>query len=115
VVVLVDDDVPLPPAHALEIRTSGLWAALFCETPFEHWTVGLEGFALAFEDPADAERGVGERVPLGFDLEWEATAPPVSDEHGDAQPCTVSGDVLLATDVIAVDSEGHRWHRWDPA
>jgi hypothetical protein len=113
VVVLVDDEVPLPPPHLLEIRTAGLWAAVHCETPFEHWTVGLEGFALAFENPADIASGRGDRTALGFDLEWEATSPPEADS--DAQACVVHGEILVGDDAIAVEGAGHRRHSWGAA
>jgi len=60
-------------------RGDGLWLSLVCETPGEHWTVGMEAFALAVDDPDD-ERG--DRVPLGLDIEWGA-------------PGWVFGDVLV--------------------
>lgn len=87
--VVRDDDAP-PAALAsgtFDVRATGLWLSLVCETPGEHWTVGLETFALAVDDPDD-ERG--ELVPLGFDIEWEA-------------PGTVHGEVLVADQVLALD------------
>jgi len=56
----------------LVVRGDGLWAELVEETSGEHWTAGLEAFGVRLDDPLDAERGErGERLPLGFDLEWE--------------------------------------------
>ncbi|MDP9441800.1 MAG: hypothetical protein M3P34_06425 [Actinomycetota bacterium] len=56
----------LPRGSVLELREDGLWAALYCETPHEHWTAGLEAFAVALDDPDDAFRGErGDRVPRG--------------------------------------------------
>ena len=47
VMVVADEDVPVPrPQAGLDIRTDGLWASLYCETPFEHWSMGLEAFGL---------------------------------------------------------------------
>jgi hypothetical protein len=63
--VVRDDEVRPGP----DLRGPGLWLSLVCETPGEHWTIGLEAFALAVDHPDD-ERG--ELVPLGLDVEWEA-------------------------------------------
>jgi hypothetical protein len=73
VVVVRDDDVPAPKrTDVLVIRAEGLWAELLCETPGEHWSIGLEAFGVRFDDEAEAARSDrGERVPVGFDLEWE--------------------------------------------
>ena len=108
-----------PPRMGLEVRGSGLWSDLVCETPLEHWTVGLEAFALAYDDPYEAwasERG--ERVALGFDLEWEVTGglgpPPPPGPEGYSQPCTVSGEVLVGAERLSVEGVGHRTHRWGP-
>ena len=115
-VTVRDDDVPLPRGATLEVQTSGLWSAIHTETPGEHWSVGLEAFALSLDDPTDAwadERG--DLVPLGFDLEWEATAP-----GGVLHPCVVTGEVLVGDERIEVDALGWRgedhgapdWTRW---
>ena len=75
-VAVRDHEVPLPRA-GLEVRADGLWGELVCETPLEHWSIGLEAFGIAYDDPADAWGDEwGERLPVGLDLEWEATAPP---------------------------------------
>ncbi|HLF40793.1 MAG TPA: hypothetical protein VI854_04875 [Acidimicrobiia bacterium] len=52
-VAVRDHEVPIPRS-GLEIRTDGLWADLICETPMEHWSVGLEAFGVRFDDPAEA-------------------------------------------------------------
>ena len=60
------------PRQGLEVRADGLWGELSCETPFEHWTYGLEAFGVRLDDPADSLRGeIGERMPVGLDIEWE--------------------------------------------
>ena len=38
-IALRDDDLP---ARGLDVRTDGLWASVVCETPDEHWSVGME-------------------------------------------------------------------------
>jgi hypothetical protein len=111
-----DHEVPLPPATAgLEVRSSGLWAALHCETPFDHWSAGLEAFAVALDDPAEAYRGErGDQVALGFDLEWES-AGPAYEYPGVTRyevSCRVTGEVLVGSERIAVDCPGQRDHSW---
>jgi hypothetical protein len=94
-VIVRDLEVP-PPRQGLEIRSEGLWAELWCETPNEHWTFGLEAFGLRVESAAEE---IGDRVPVGLDLEWEV---------GDAGPPfgIVHGDVLVGRARIAVDAVG---------
>lgn len=116
-VAVIDTDVPLPQ-EGLEIRTEGLWATHICETPHDHWTIGLEAFGVGLDDPAELYgRQFGDRVPLGFDLEWEATAPP--DDRSDPtvryhQACRVSGEVLVGAEVIDFDGSGRRHRTWGP-
>lgn len=106
------------PARGTEIRTDGVWACLTCESPCEHWSVGLEAFGVALEDSWAAwgdERG--DVVPLGLDLEWEAMAPAQSlpgDGEGYGQWCQVHGQVLIADERLEVDARGHREHAWGP-
>jgi hypothetical protein len=73
VIVVRDDEVPAPRRDdLLVVRAEGLWAELLCETPGEHWSIGLEAFGVRFDDEAEAAASDrGERVPVGFDLEWE--------------------------------------------
>lgn len=86
--VVRDDDAP--PARDGTIRSHGLWLSLVEEVAGEHWSIGLEAFALAVEDPDD-ERG--DLVPLGFDLEWEA-------------PGRVHGEVLVGDAAVEIDVPG---------
>jgi hypothetical protein len=117
-VVVRDHEVPLPRV-GLEVRADGLWGELVCETPFEHWTYGLEAFGVALDDPADSRRGeIGDRIPVGFDLEWE-----VDPDIGDVRECDVArpgyeqfgvvhGEVLLGRSRIDIDACGRRAHCW---
>lgn len=112
-----DFDLALPRGTSLSVRGDGLWSDLICETPFEHWSMGLEAFGVRLDDPADAFRGeFGERVAVGFDLEWEATSPPVSHslegEDISEQPGVVFGEILLGADSIDFSGRGHRSHSW---
>lgn len=95
VIVVRDHDVP-PPRQGLEIRAEGLWAELVCETPGDHWTFGLEAFGVRLDAADDALRPggeIGERVPLGLDLEWEA-------------PELVHGMVLVAREQWTIEAWG---------
>jgi hypothetical protein len=99
-VALRDDAVPV--GRDLDVRTDGLWASLTCETVGAHWSVGMEAFAVGYDDPVNAlgdERG--DRVALGFDLEWER----------DAAIWRVHGQVLVGDARIAVDAAGSLDHR----
>jgi hypothetical protein len=118
-VAVRDHEVPLPRT-GLEIRAEGLWADVVCETPLEHWSVGLEAFGVALDDPADGFGDEwGERLPAGLDLSWEATGPAGPPEEvlepggfGYTQPGRVEGDVLIGAERIVFDGWGWRSHRW---
>ena len=85
-----DAEVPQARNRSLEFRADGLWVEFVCETPNEHWSFGLEAFGLRVEDPADE---IGERVPVGFDLEWET-------------PAAVHGELLIGRARVPVDAPG---------
>ena len=97
----------------VEVRADGLWGELVCETPFEHWTYGLEAFGVALDDPGDSLRGeIGERMPVGFDLEWEVDpevgAPRSASDgvRGYEQFGVVHGEVLLGRSRVEIDAAG---------
>lgn len=105
-VVALADEFPLK--RTLELRGNGLWADHNVEEPFAHWSLGLEAFALALDDPED-ERG--ERVPLGYDLDVESDpGTVVARGDGYEQPARVHGEVLLGTDAYDLDGFGWRTH-----
>jgi len=95
VVAVHDDDVPAPRvAGLLEIRAEGLWAEFLCETPGEHWSFGLEAFGLRFDTAEEAATAdVGDRIAVGYDLEWET-------------PDQVRGDLLVARATSPLDATG---------
>lgn len=116
-VTVIENEGPVPPPPALELRASGLWADLNCETPAEHFVVGLEAFGVALEDPSEVFRGAwGDRTPLGFDLEWETEAPGAASHDeltdGYALSCEVHGEILVADQRIDFEGWGRRTHRW---
>jgi hypothetical protein len=114
-VAVRDHDVPVPTGRSLEVRTEGLWSEFVCETPNEHWSINLEAFAVAMDDPADAYRGErGDRVALGLDLEWVEAAPAQMSTGLPRyeQACTVQGEVLVGNERVTVDGFGERDHSW---
>lgn len=111
-------DAPRRPGSR-EVRSEGLWADVNCETPFDHWSLGLEAFGVAMDDPDEAlgdERG--DRIGLGLDLEWEAGSGISGGEGDYAQPCDVHGEILVgagsAVETIAFEGHGWRRHAWTP-
>lgn len=114
-VTVVDHEVPLLRGPGMDLRAEGLWADLVCETPLEHWTLGLEAFGVALADPTEAYRsGRGDRTALGFDLEWETRGPatPLAGAAGYHLPCLVHGQVLVGAEVIDFEGWGSRSHAW---
>jgi hypothetical protein len=108
-VVVFDADVAPPRGAGLEVRADGLWAELVCETPDEHWGIALEAFGLRLDDPADALGDArGERLPVGLDLEWEATGAAQPVAGGVVQQGTVRGELLVGREVVPFDGVGPR-------
>jgi hypothetical protein len=106
-------DLTPPRRNTLEVRGEGIWAELVCETPLEHWSIGLEAFGVHLDHPHDALTGEkGHRIAVGLDLEWETIGPPTDTPRGYAQPGTVHGDLLLGTETIPIDALGVRSHEW---
>ena len=120
-VVVRDHDVGLPRSRAgLEIRADGLWGECVCETPMEHWGLGLEAFGVRLDAVGDAYRGeLGERLPVGLDLEWESYTPvydyPFPDDYQGAHyehAGLVHGELLIGNDRIPFEGRGERDHSW---
>jgi hypothetical protein len=115
--LLVRDLEVTPPRlpGSREVRAEGLWADVNCETPFEHWSLGVEAFGVAMDAPDDALHGErGHRQALGLDLEWEAVDGLEGGEGGYRQPGTVHGQILVGgTDLETLAFEGHGWRRHD--
>jgi len=116
-VTVIDHTVPLPRAGgSLELRHDGLWADHTCEAPLERWSLGLEAFGVALDDPADTYGDLrGDRTPLGFDLEWETDGavfrwPEGMDRY--EVPCRVHGEILVGDETIDFDGWGQRDHSW---
>jgi hypothetical protein len=121
VVLCRDLEVPLPSTAVIEIRSGGLWSHAICETPFSHWTVAMEVFALELDAPEDGwNHEIGKRVGLACDLEWEAVSEvPIPSTDSDSNTeCAYSilgkvyGEIQLESQRIDVEGEGNWSHRW---
>lgn len=114
-ITVVDHDITLPRAGSTEVRAEGLWADYIVESPGDHVTVGVEAFAVALDHPADTYgHMVGQRVPLGLDLEWETDGSiyPYPGVTRYEVPCRVHGEVLVGSESIEIDGWGQRDHSW---
>ncbi|MGI9595402.1 MAG: hypothetical protein ACR2QK_04540 [Acidimicrobiales bacterium] len=119
--VIVDNEIPIP-AERWELRTSGLWTDNICETPFAHWSYGLEAFGLAIDDPEEMlGRGYGQRVPLGWEFDFEGSPDrvdrlvPGGDGGAYSQPGHVDGLVLFGAGSEPLSGPAVRQHWWGPA
>ncbi len=92
--VLCDNTLPVP-AERWEFRSSGVWCEFVCEQPMQHWSYGLEAFALGLDDRrALLGKGYGHRIPLGWELDFLATAEADVGQNSYHQAGTVEGVVL---------------------
>ena len=114
-VTVIDHEVPLPRPGSLEIRHDGLWADHTIETPLDHITLGCEAFAVQVDDPSEVYGDLrGDRVPFGFDLEWETEGAPypwIGATRYEV-PCCVHGEILVGDERIEFDGTGERDHSW---
>ena len=123
-VTVIDHTVPIPPKHGgwgspqagLEFRHDGLWADHVVEEPLERWSLGLEAFGVALDDPAETYRDLrGDRTPIGCDLEWITDGGTYQWPEGQTRyeiPCRVQGEVLVGDEKVELDGWGQRDHSW---
>jgi hypothetical protein len=109
-------DVPLRAAPMVA-KASQLWGEWICDAPFEQWTVGMETYAAALDDPGDAVgRAYGTLTPIAWDLEWYAVASPEPVEGGYGQQGVIHGLVELREGPLSLtEVPSWRWHRWGDA
>lgn len=110
---LTETDIPAPTI-GWEVRSSGIWAEFVCETPLDHWSYGLEAFALEVDGPRDLiDLGVGHRVPLGWELEFEAAGPATWIADGCYIQAGRGHGLLLSADgEREIETKARRWHWW---
>lgn len=114
-VSLVEPAAAIPTFPSLEVRAPALWTEVGFQTHMVHVTLDLEAFAVALSDPDDVYRGAyGTRVALGCDLEWEMDGGVEvgNNAHSYELSCKVTGELLIADEVIEIDGWGWRSHRW---
>ncbi len=109
-------DVPLR-ADPLLAKAPQLWGEWMCDAPFEQWTVGMETYAAALDEPADAlGRAYGTATPIAWDVEWYATAAPEPVPSGYCQDGVVHAVIELLPGALRLDDvPARRWHRWGDA
>lgn len=122
-VVLAEDEI-VAPEQRWELRASGLWADMICERPLNHWSYGLEAFGLAIDEPEELlGRGYGDRVPLGWELDFESSSERVEglfdsagqgETGGYRQSGLGDGLVLLADRSVPLSGPALRHHWWGP-
>ncbi len=116
-VVIAETEIAAPMT-SWELRGEGLWADHICEDPFEHWSYGLEAFALQLDDPAELlGKGYGDRVPLGWELEFERDAEPQiqgssANEFGYSQTGVCHGVLLFKSREVEFEATALRQHWW---
>jgi hypothetical protein len=121
VVLCRDVEVPFPSTQVLEIRSGALWSHAICEEPLQRWTVALEAFALAMENPYEAwTNEIGDRIGIACDLEWEAVSAPSLNEPtgptslvvGYSIAAKVHGELQVGDDRWELDGTGRWLHQW---
>lgn len=118
---LVDHEIPLErDAGSIGARGEGIWVDAVCETPFDHWSLGLEAFGVELDSPGEALADArGDRIGVGFDLEWETQSAVMSFEasgsFGYQLMCRVHGEVLIGPEVVELEGWGGRQHLWGNA
>ncbi len=114
-VLVIDDEVPLPGWPNLEIRSSGLWAEVGINDPGEHLSVDLEAFGVEIDDVEDVfGSGRGVRCPVGLDVEWHRSGDVDNLDHGHVVPARVEGEILVGSEKIELTSaaSGSWFHRF---
>lgn len=115
-VTVIEHNVKIPAGESLEIRAADLWADLNCEEPLTRWSLGLEAFAVSLDDPTEVYGDArGDKVPFGFDLEWETDGSPYhypDDVTRYEVPCRVHGEINVGTETIEFSGNGQRDHSW---
>jgi hypothetical protein len=117
---LMESEIQLR-SDPLLAKAHGLWAEHICLDPLRQWSIGNEAFAVTLSDPAEAlgqARGI--LTPIGCDLEWYATAPPVTIGElsaGFVQEGVMHGlvEIIGLPSLHFDEAPARRWRRWGPA
>lgn len=104
----------------LEIKPPQMWADHSCDVPFQQWSLGNEAHGVLLDDPLEAWRQAhGTPVPVTFDVEWYASAPPgpLDGAHGRGyrQVGEIDAQIELTEGVLALVGPAERVHVWGTA
>lgn len=107
-VAVVSTDLPVP--DRMELRGPGIWLELICETPLDHWTVGLEAFGVTVEPHEIISVDTrGDLTPIGLDLDLDTVdLEPLVAGDGFSIAVRVHGEVLVGTESHEIDCRGVR-------
>ncbi len=116
-VTVIDHAVPIPTnPRSHELHGAMLWADHNCETPLEHWSLGMEARAVALDDPAKAYGSAyGDPTPFAFELDWETDGLVFSYPSFVPRyeiPCRVHGTIDVGTEHLELEGFGQRDHSW---
>ncbi len=115
-ILVADNDAPLPEPGTTAIRTGGCKATQRIVSPFGPAEIGLDAEAAVLPDPVAAYGDISgaEKTRLAFDLRWDTAGGvyPYKDLPRYEIPCTVTGTVTIGGETIAVDASGERDHSW---
>ncbi|RAY12750.1 hypothetical protein DPM19_24495 [Actinomadura craniellae] len=115
-VLVADNDAPLPEPGGTDIRTGAYTATQRVVSPFGPVRIGLDAEAAVLPDPTAAHGGTSGTgtTRLTFDLRWDTVSGvyPYKDLNRYEIPCTVTGTVTLGDETIAIDASGERDHSW---
>ena len=97
----------------LEIKPPEMWAGHTCDAPFEQWSLGNEAHGVLLDEPDEAfGRAYGELVPVTFDVEWYASAPPSAVSGGYAQSGEIDAEIELLEGIVRFSGPAYRVHVW---
>lgn len=99
--------------QGIEIKPPEMWAGFFADAPFTQWSFGNEAHGVLLDDPDEAlGRAYGELVPVTFDVEWYASAPPEAVDGGYAQAGEVDAEIELLEGIFRFSGPARRVHVW---
>ncbi|MEZ5134074.1 MAG: hypothetical protein R2699_03200 [Acidimicrobiales bacterium] len=104
---------------SLELRSEGLWADHNLEEPWQRWSPGLEAFALAVDDPAEAyaettggARACARRSPSTWSGRRTGRSSPIRRASTATIRAAPTASLDVGTERLEIDGFGQRDHSW---